>query len=142
MPACESTVTVSAPRERVWHILSDVIAWPGWLPTVTKVEALDGQAVVPGARFVVHQPRLRPATWTVSEVAAPERFVWVARSPGLRMVADHVVSEDSPGRSTVVLQFSFEGLLGGVAGRLFRSVAADYLAQEAAALKREAESQG
>jgi hypothetical protein len=88
----------------------------------------------------VHQPGLRPATWTVSEIDEPRRFVWVARSPGIQMVAEHGVTQDSPATSRVVLRFSFGGLMGGIIGRIFRNVAESYLAQEAASLKQRVES--
>jgi uncharacterized membrane protein len=139
MPTYETSVSIAAPRENIWRVLSDVAAWPEWLPTVAKVDSLDQKALRLGARFVVHQPKLRPATWTVSELEHPKRFVWVARSPGMLMTAEHTITEKSPAESTVLLRFSFSGLLGGIGGRLFGSVTENYLAQEAASLKSKVE---
>jgi hypothetical protein len=51
------------------------------------------------------------------------------------MVADHTIEEGSPGKSHVILRFSFTGLLGAPIGWLFRSVTERYLAQEVASLK-------
>jgi hypothetical protein len=107
---------------------------------VTKVDALDESSLRLGSRFVVHQPKLRPATWNVSELDHPKRFVWLAGSPGMQMTAGDTVIEKAPGESTVLLRFSFSDLLGGIVGRLFRSVTEGSLAQEAASLKRKAES--
>jgi uncharacterized protein YndB with AHSA1/START domain len=135
----ESSASVSAAPETVWRMLSDVAAWPQWLPTVSRVDPLDQQALRLGARFIVHQPKLRPATWTVSQLDPPKSFVWIARSPGLEMVAEHTVAAETPERSSVVLRFSFGGLLGAIVGRLYRTVTQSYLAQEAASLKRQAE---
>jgi len=140
MTAYESSVSIAAQAEAVWRVLSDVAAWPEWLPTVAKVEPLGERSLRLGSRFVVHQPKLRPATWTVSELEPPRRFVWVARSPGIEMVAEHTVIQDSAGASGIVLRFAFTGLLGGVIGRLFRSITESYLAQEAAALKQKVEA--
>lgn len=140
MPTYESSADIAADTSAVWRLLSDVASWPLWLPTVTKVVALDGNPLALGSRFVVHQPGLRPATWRVTELEAPSRFTWEARSPGLRMVARHSVVPREMGSSVVRLQFSFEGMLGGILGSLFRSVTERYLAQEAAALKASAES--
>ena len=123
-------------------MLSDVASWADWLPTVTKVEPLDERTLRLGARFVVHQPRLRPATWAVSELEPPRHFAWVARSPGVRMIAEHTISEDSPSSSTVRLRFSFAGPVGTIIGRLFGSITQSYLAQEAASLKRKVEARG
>jgi len=135
----ESSTSVDAPVEAVWRVLSDVSQWPNWLPTVSRVEPLNGKSLRVGSRFVVHQPRLRPATWTVSEIDESRRFVWVARSPGIQMVAEHDVTKDSPATSRVVLRFSFGGLLGGLIGRIFRNVTESYLAQEASSLKQQVE---
>jgi uncharacterized membrane protein len=141
VPAYESSIVIAAPAEAVWRVLSDVVQWPQWLPTVASVEALDQKTLHVGSRFVIHQPKLRPATWTVSEIEELRRFAWVARSPGLHMVAEHSVTKDSPATSRVVLRFTFAGLLGGIIGRLFSSLTRSYLAQEAASLKQRVESQ-
>ena len=136
----ESSVSIAAPRDAVWRALSDVTAWPDWLPTVVKVEPLDGQGLSLGARFVIQQPKLRPTTWVVSELQQPRRFVWVARAPGLKMIAEHTVEDDVPAKSTVILRFSFTGLLGGIIGRVFHAITKRYLAQEAASLKQTVEA--
>jgi len=135
----EASTVIAAEASAVWHVLSDVADWPQWLPTVTKVTPLDGTSISPGSRFVVYQPKLRPTTWKITELEAPRRFVWEARSPGLLMVADHAIATHAPGSSAVLLRFSFGGLLGGLIGRLFRSITERYLAQEAAALKNTVE---
>ncbi|HEX6999930.1 MAG TPA: SRPBCC family protein [Gammaproteobacteria bacterium] len=139
MPTFESSTVIAAEASAVWSVLSDVVDWPRWLPTVRRVVPLDCAAMAPGARFVVYQPKLRPATWKVTRLEPPRRFVWEARSPGFRMLAEHVVNPQPPASSAVVLRFSFDGLLGGLMGKLFRSLIEGYLAQEAAALKLEAE---
>lgn len=139
MPSYESSVLIAAQPEAVWRVLSEVVAWPEWLPTVAKVEPPGEGSLRLGSRFVVHQPKLRPTTWTVSECEQPGRFVWVARSPGIEMVAEHAVTQHSASASQVILRFTFNGLLGGLLGRLFRSITESYLAQEAAALKQRVE---
>jgi uncharacterized protein YndB with AHSA1/START domain len=141
MPTYEASISISASREAVWRALSDVAAWPQWLPTVTAVQPLDGAALKLGHRYLVHQPKLRPATWVVVELDQSGRFVWHARSPGLLMVAEHTVRETGPGTSVVELRYSFSGLLGGLIGRLFRSITESYLAAEAASVKRKAEAE-
>jgi uncharacterized membrane protein len=136
----ESSVSIAANRQAIWSILASVANWPEWLPTVHSVEPLDGSALALGARFRVVQPKLRPATWIVTALEAPGRFAWQSQSPGVLVVADHVIEERSPGESLVVLRVSFSGLLGRVVALLFGSLTARYLAREAAALKRRVEA--
>ena len=139
MTTYTAVVAVVAPRESVWRVLSDVVAWPDWLSTVDSVQALDASDLHIGFRYVVRQPGLRPTTWVVTQLDPPDRFVWQARSPGLSMVAEHIIEEDSPGECNVTLRFSFAGLLGVPLGRLLRSITQQYLGREAACLKGEAE---
>ena len=89
----------------------------------------------------MRQPKLRPATWVVTELEPPRRFVWQARSPGLVMIAAHTIEEISAGKSHVTLRFSFTGLLGTPVGWIFGSVTRRCLAQEMASLKLRVERQ-
>jgi hypothetical protein len=139
MPVYDTSVEIAAARESVWRVLAAVVTWPEWLPTMTSVEPLDGPSLSPGARYKVIQPKLRPATWVVTNVEPPRRFVWEARSPGVLVGADHTIEELSPGKTKVVLRVSFSGMLGAPIGRLLGSITQRYLAQEAAALKLKVE---
>ena len=141
MPSYDASTSIAASGESVWRVLAEVAAWPEWLPTVESVQPLDGNPLSVGFRYIVRQPKLRPATWIVTELEPPRRFVWEARSPGLLMVAEHTIEERSPGSSNVNLRFSFTGVLGPLIGRLFRSVTQQYLAQEAASLRLKVEGQ-
>jgi len=135
MPSYDTSLAIDAPRESVWRVLAAVVAWPKWLPTVSAVEALDGEPLQVGFRYTVRQPKLRPATWVVTEVEPLRCFVWQARSPGLLMIASHTIDESSLGGSLVTLRFSFTGLMGVPIGWLFRSTTEQYLAQELASLR-------
>ena len=135
MRSYDASLAIAAPPESVWPVLAAVVAWPKWLPTVSSVEAHDGEPLQVGFRYTVRQPKLRPATWIVTQLDPPRSFVWQARSPGLLMVASHTIEESSPGKSLVALRFSFMGLLGTPIGWLFRSTAEQYLAQELASLR-------
>jgi len=117
-----------------------VVAWPEWLPTVTSVQPLDASPLQVGFRYIVRQPKLRPTTWIVTELELLRRFVWQARSPGLLMVAEHIIEETSAGTSRVTLRFSFSGLFGALIGRFFGSITEGYLAQEVASLKSKVEA--
>lgn len=135
-----STVVIRAPAERVWEMLSAVESWPQWLPTVSRVEALDGTPLQLGARFRLTQPKLRPTVWTVSELEPLLRFTWRAKSSGMEMVADHVLERVAPETTRVQLTFQFKGWLGSLLGAVFGAITRDYIAQEAQALKLRAEA--
>ena len=134
-----ASVSIAAPRESVWPVLAAVSSWPGWVPTVISIESLDSPSLSIGARYKVVQPKLRPTTWIVTSVEPPRRFAWESRSPGMLVVADHIIEEASPGKCNVVLRVSFSGFIGALVGRLLRSITERYLAQEAAALKLKVE---
>jgi hypothetical protein len=140
MPTYEACQAIGASQDQVWRVLSNVTAWPEWLPTVSKVDPLDGDHLNIGSRFVVYQPKLRPATWVVTELAPPRQFIWSARSIGWLMVAEHEVSAQPDGTCRVTLRFSFKGAIGSLLGWAFGPLTRSYLAREAAALKHTAEA--
>jgi hypothetical protein len=123
----------------VWRRLSDVTAWPTWLPTVRRVQPLDATTLSLGSRFRVVQPKLRPVVWQVVELQAGQRFAWAAASPGLSMLANHTV-EPAGGGAQLDLEFRFEGMLGALVGALAGGITRRYLAVEAASLKAHAEA--
>lgn len=139
MPSYQTSITIDASPESVWQILSTVATWPRWLPTINSIEALDGDALKIGHRFRVRQPKLQPATWVVSKVEPNRRFEWQANSPGVQMVADHVLESLAPGKTSVLLRFEFRGVVGSLLGLLFSSTTRRYIRQEAASLKATAE---
>jgi uncharacterized protein YndB with AHSA1/START domain len=141
MPSYEASASIAAQREAVWSVLTDVMAWPGWTPTVLKVDALDSPELNVGHRFRVHQPKLRPSVWTVTAVDAPARFTWESRMPGLVMTADHSVEALADGASKLTLRFSMGGLLGAIVGPMNRKMVESYMAQEAESLRKRLEAE-
>jgi len=136
----EASASIRAAVETIWPVLSDVVHWNRWTPTILQVEALDGEGIAPGRRFRVQQPRLRPTIWRVTSVEPPTRFTWEARSIGTRMTADHVLARTAPGETDLTLAFVFAGPLGGLVGRLTGRLVQSYLDTEAASLRRCAEA--
>ena len=67
MPKYSTSITINASQEAAWKILSNVAHWNEWTPTVTKVEVLDQPELKPGNRYKVHQPKLQPVVWTITE---------------------------------------------------------------------------
>ena len=140
MPTYQTSIQIHAPLDVTWSVLSQVAEWPQWLPTVSKVEPLDGLDLAKGHRFTLHQPKVQPTTWTVSEVEPQHRFTWKAKSPGLRLIADHVLQKQSSEQLELTLMFSFRGLLGWWVGPKYKAITMILLAKEAKSLKRRAET--
>lgn len=138
----EHTVPVQATPESVWAVLVDVESWPELTASMTSVEKLSLAPLSVGARVRIRQPKLPPATWQVTELAEPERFVWVSTGPGVRTTAVHEVTPAEGGGSRLRLELTQAGPLGGVVGRLARDMIERYLALEAEGLKRRAEGRG
>ena len=135
----ETTVTIDAPREVVWQVVKDVEAWPKLTESMTSVERLDGGPLRVGMRVRVHQPKLPPATWKVTELVENERFIWTARGPGFRTTAYHEVTPLDGGRTQLRLAVEQSGPLAGLVGRLGKDLTDRYIALEAAGMKRRAE---
>lgn len=135
MVTFETSADIAAGRDAVWQILSNVMSWGRWNPTVTKIEALDSSRLRTGNRFRVTQPKLRPAVWEATLVDPPSAFVWTSKSPGMTMIASHIVSEITPAQTKITLRFVFKGWVGVVVGRLVGGLVADYLAKESLALR-------
>ncbi len=70
-----ATVSIAAPPDRAWALISDVRHWPDLLPTtVTSVTPVDtGRPDGVAARYVMEQPRIPRATWEILEWA-PTRY--------------------------------------------------------------------
>jgi protein-S-isoprenylcysteine O-methyltransferase Ste14 len=135
-----ATTIVAAPPAHVWALMADVTRWPEWLQTMSSVQPLDTVQLTIGARYRIAQPRLRPTVWTVTGLEPMRSFSWESRSPGVRVVADHRLAPLPDGSTSVTLQIRFLGPLSMLARVLGGSLAAEYLAREAAALTLRVES--
>lgn len=135
MVVYEASARIRASRQCVWNVLADVESWPAWLSTVRSVEGQSGAELREGATFVVSQPRLPQAVWRVATVAPGRAFTWESRSPGTRIVAEHVLASQLDGSTEVLLRLSFHGLIGKLIGRLTRATTMHYLEMEASSLQ-------
>jgi hypothetical protein len=132
------SIDISASPERVWAVMRDIEHWHEWTPTVTSIRTLEPGPLAVGVRALVRQPKLPPATWTVTELQDRRGFTWVSRGPGLLVSARHAI-EASPGGSRVTLSLEFAGILGGLMGWATRGINARYIGMEAAGLKSRSE---
>ena len=133
----EYTVEINADAAKVWEILHDVERWPEWTTSMTSVEVLDKPLAV-GSRVKIKQPKLRPATMTVSSLDHNKSFSWTSDSPGMHSEADHEIASSSSG-STVTLRFALTGAIGSVAGLFYGSLIKRYVETEGNGLKARAE---
>jgi len=130
---------IAAPPETVWAILADLERWPEWTASMQSVKRLDSEAIGTGSRVRVLQPKLRPAVFTVTEWLPNRNFTWTSSTPGVTTVAGHLL-EPATGGCKLTLSLRFDGLFGGLAGRLFRGLIQRYMAMEANGLKQSSEA--
>ena len=131
-------IDIDAATDRVWSVMTDVERWHEWTASITSVRRLDSGPFGSGARVRVKQPRLAPQNWIVTDWQQGRSFTWVTSGPGLRVTATHAVQPTSSG-SRVNLSLRFEGVLGVVLARLFRSLTTRYMQMEAEGLKHRSE---
>lgn len=75
-----SSVTIDAPVEKVWKILTDTAAWPQWDP---NCERIDGDGSILGNKIKIFT-RLKPGVGfavRVRRVEPGRRLVWGAGMP-------------------------------------------------------------
>jgi len=134
-------IDIQAPPQVVWEIIRDGERWPEWTPTVTSVKLLNPGPLAIGSRALIHQPKLPPAKWQVTDLDESGRsFTWVSGGLGVLVTARHSVEACGTGsRATLSLRFS--GVLGGLVARLTRDLNNRYLALEAKGLKKRSEDQ-
>ncbi|MCV7197335.1 SRPBCC family protein [Mycobacterium angelicum] len=135
----EDSIEIDAPPHLVWEVFSDVERWPEWTASVTALTAVDGPGLAAGKRFAIKQPRMSKLVWKVTEIDPGSSWTWVQRAPGAFASARHEVIA-RPGGGTLVRQrIDQRGPLGGLVGRLMRTMTKRYLKLEAHGLKARSE---
>lgn len=86
---------VDASADAVWHVLTDLEAWPQWGPTVVRAE-LDGAAFELGATGRVWTPVGVPLPFVISELDQGRMWAW--RVAGVRATRHGVQPRDSGSR--------------------------------------------
>lgn len=135
----EETVEIAAPPEKVWAVLEDVEAWPSWTASMRSVRRTRPGPLGVGSTVEVKQPRLPKVIWTISEWIPGRAFTWVAKTPGVRSVAEHAITPTATG-STVRLVFGQSGRLGSLLAAPMAPLVRSYVRTEAAGLKSRCES--
>lgn len=132
-------VRASAPLDLVWSTLLDVEQWPEWTTSMVAVERLDSGPLVVGSRARIKQPRRRLMTWTVNTLDLHQRFTWSTHSPGLTMVADHILRDCGYGTIEIHLSVEQSGALSRPLRRLTHALALRAVTAEANGLKARVE---
>jgi uncharacterized membrane protein len=131
----EVTRPTSLSAEALWPVLSEVRNWPQWLPTVDAVHpVLPDRPEEVGASYVVEQPGLPRATWTITQWRPGESFTWESRSPGIRSTGVHVLTAGTHG-TTIRLGIDWSGPLAGVVRVLLGRRTLRYVTTEAESLE-------
>ncbi|HEX6474764.1 MAG TPA: SRPBCC family protein [Candidatus Limnocylindria bacterium] len=136
----ETTIDIDAPQERVWHVLSDIAAWPQRIETVDSVELLTPAPIAKGSRLKLTQPKLPEGTWDITIWDVPSYFEWTQKSGGSTLVAGHRVEARGEGRARLTLTLDMRGLLVPIMSLFYRDLTNRYMSLEAEGMKRAAES--
>jgi uncharacterized membrane protein len=135
-----TTIDINAGLDRVWSELIDVGTWPRWSESMRSVQRLDDGPLRVGSRARVKQPRMPSMTWTVSELAERESFVWVAKTPGTRTNGSHRITANPDGTTRLELGIEHSGPMAALVGRMTAARTRRYMALEAAGLKAASEA--
>jgi uncharacterized protein YndB with AHSA1/START domain len=136
----EITTKIEAPTATVWDVLVDVATWPEWTRSMERVTRLESGTFTIGSQARIKQPRLRPMTWTVTELTPHASFTWEARSPGLVLRAGHVLQPLGAKVTEVRLVIEQRGVAAWLAQPFTSQLARRYVAMEANGLKARAEA--
>ena len=128
-------VDIAASPARVWDVMSDAERWAEWTPSVTSVAILDKPMRL-GSHALIRQPKIPPGKFKVTAYDSGRSFTWATGIPGILFAHARHVIEPTPSGSRVTLTLRFDGLLGGVMGKRMAALNQEYMAMEAAGLKR------
>jgi len=131
--------SIDAPPGKVFGVLCDVEGWPAWTPTMISVQRLDSGPFGIGSTARIHQPKLRPTVWKVTEFEDNRNFTWVTSAPGLRMKAGHALRPEGSG-TRVELSMEISGFMAPLISRLYGRLIREYVTTESEKLKVRCES--
>src|SRR5882757_4103269 len=110
----EKEITIAAPAEKVWAVLSDVERWHEWTASIKSVLLLDPKPLHEQSKAFVEQPKLPRALWQVTEIQRGRGFNWQAKSLGALTVGEHWITPNSQGGVKVALRVRQTGWLARV----------------------------
>lgn len=124
MPEVTQSVEIPAPPEQVWAVATDLSRYGEWNSSHTDFPG-GTPTTEEGATFtekitIMGMPG--EATWTIAEVAEPERTVWSGEGPMGITLGTRLELAPSGDGTTVSISVSFDG--GPLAGPIGATVAA------------------
>lgn len=133
------SIDISAVRERVWQVITDVESWPQWTTSMTTVKRLDDGPLRVGSRARVKQPGLPNMVWQVTDITEGTEFSWVTRTVGVDATATHRV-EETPAGTRLTLTLAWTGIFAGVVAAMAGKQTRKYLALETVGAKARSEA--
>jgi carbon monoxide dehydrogenase subunit G len=102
----EGTITIAAPRELVWQVLTDLEGWPAWNPGVKSISVSGPLAVGATFRWKSGPGTIRSK---VEECDAPSAIGWTGRTFGIRARHAWQLADGDDGATVVTTQESWRG---------------------------------
>lgn len=134
------SITINAPAQRVWEVLTDVERWPESTASMTRVQRLDNGPFRIGSSAKIVQPKLPTMTWTVTDLQPGRSFSWSTGSAGVTTVADHSIEPAAGDSVTVTLSVRERGPLAPLVQLFYGGITRRYVTMEAEGLKRVVEA--
>ena len=134
----EKSSVINAEPKVIYTILTRLENWNQWTKSITSISLLNTEEIEVGTRIKVIQPKLSPATWTITEIKENSSLVWEKKSVGLKMTAKHSIINDSH-NVLVELSVIYEGFFARLAYKLTSSLTDRYMTMELNGLKTESE---
>ena len=135
----QNRVSIDTSPERVWQVLADVEHWPAWTTTMIRVDHLDPPPLGLGSRVHIEQPKLRPATWTVTDWRPASQFTWTCTMPGVSLTGIHRIEGSQEG-CVAIAELRLRGALSWLTGWMAGALIERYMQIEAEGLKRRSEA--
>lgn len=103
----QASITIDAPVETVWHLMTDIKNWPQWNPEITDV-TIEGDL----AAGTVFSWKGKGSSLTSElQVVEPLQIIgWTGKTMGIRAVHVYRFARNGTG-TTVTSEESWEGLL-------------------------------
>jgi len=101
------SITINAPIQTVWGVLSAIDKWPAWNPDIQSVNLLGPVEV--GTMFIWKSGPSK-ITSLLEEVSVPHSIAWTGKTMGIKAVHTYTLVERD-GQTIVTTAESFEGLI-------------------------------